>query len=667
MPTSCQRRHMLQASVAGLGFLAQGAQGAMAQTKEAIPAQPSAPAPSPKPDFSVFAATPFIDHIALSPDGSKIAMITQKGDEKILGFINTDRSNRTLIGLGKGEIKDLFFADESHLIIINSVATSLPEYASKHQISHVAIIFDMVTHKTKKLYDNMENFYGMVTGYWQRIKTPTEYRVVASNVRMDGVFNRALYSFSVKDGSAHELIDESPDTCDFVVTPTGHPLAYANYNDSNSQWELFYNTGQEGKPKIFKSILKQKYKYGYPDLLGLGRTPDKILMLVPDEDGGNYYEIGADGVVSEALYKGDKDINHEALFHPVTHCLAGFKLIKDWTVFDYFDPLMKKINDAIGSQLDESSYGYPIDFAEDPRKLIVYAEANNDAGTYFYMDFTSGRTDILQSNYGQIPEDWISKKEPIHYRASDGLDIHGFLTLPPHKEAKNLPLVVLVHDGPRERDYASFDWMAQTLAAEGYSVLQSNFRGSTGYGAAFIFAGDTEWGGKMQSDLSDGVRNLAKKGLIDPKRVAIMGTGYGGYAALAGATLEQDIYKCAIDIGGISDLNSYLDHIITINLGKDNPNVRYWQQMFGDKKNYNAISPAKQAAKANCPILIIHGRNDAYVPVEQSEHMVRALKDAQKPHDYIDYNAKAHWDAIESTRIEVMKHCLDYLTKYNPA
>jgi len=401
--------------------------------------------------------------------------------------------------------------------------------------------------------------------------------------------------------------------------------------------------------------------------MGMGRTPDKVLIYDPITDGGNYFEIGADGHFSEALYKDDKNIGHNPIFHPLNGCLIGFRQIKDWVTYDYFDPLFKKINEAIASQLDESSYGYPVCYAEDPRQLVIYVEAKDDAGSYYYMDLSIGKIQLIASNYDSIPTDWISKKQPISYKAGDGILIHGYLTLPPHKDAKNLALIVLPHGGPRARDMASYNWQVQCLAACGYAVLQPNFRGSTGYGSDYMNLGNGEWGRKMQTDLSDGVRYLVNKGLVDAKRVAIMGASYGGYAALAGATLDQGIYNCAIDIAGVSDLKDMIEFESDRQLGKDNPIVRNWMIQMGDKTKYDDISPAKQAAKAYCPILIIHGKDDTVVPIEQSERMMRALKNANKVYEYIDYKGQDHWETVESSRIDMMKHCLEFLAKYNPA
>jgi dipeptidyl aminopeptidase/acylaminoacyl peptidase len=153
----------------------------------------------------------------------------------------------------------------------------------------------------------------------------------------------------------------------------------------------------------------------------------------------------------------------------------------------------------------------------DAQNLIVVFNDIGEPGLYQLVDFTRGKADVLAEAYPTIPTDLVGEMRPIHYAAADGLDIPGYLTLPPGVEAPSgLPLIVLAHGGPASQDEAGFDWWAQALASRGYAVLQANFRGSTGYGLAFLEAGYGEWGRKMQTDLSDGVRWLGPRGSSIP-------------------------------------------------------------------------------------------------------------------------------------------------------
>jgi dipeptidyl aminopeptidase/acylaminoacyl peptidase len=164
--------------------------------------------------------------------------------------------------------------------------------------------------------------------------------------------------------------------------------------------------------------------------------------------------------------------------------------------------------------------------------------------------------------------------------------------------------VVLPHGGPAARDEPGFDWWAQAFASRGYAVLQPQFRGSTGFGAAHRDAGFGEWGRKMQSDVSDGVRHLAAQGTIDAKRVCVVGASYGGYVAMAGVTLEQGVYRCASSFAGVSDLGRSLQRRAT-GERRNTETARWWQRFYGSSDPNDpklaAISPARQIARLNAP------------------------------------------------------------------
>jgi dipeptidyl aminopeptidase/acylaminoacyl peptidase len=172
--------------------------------------------------------------------------------------------------------------------------------------------------------------------------------------------------------------------------------------------------------------------------------------------------------------------------------------------------------------------------------------------SYFFLDRTTHKARFIASTYPKLNKDQLGKTKPFPYKARDGLDIPSYLTLPPGKTPKMLPVVILPHGGPRARDEMAFDWQAQFLANRGYAVMQPNFRGSSGYGRRFEEAGYGQWGLKMQDDITDGVRKLIADGIADPKRICIVGGSYGGYAALAGAAFTPDLYACAVSWAGIS-------------------------------------------------------------------------------------------------------------------
>jgi len=259
----------------------------------------------------------------------------------------------------------------------------------------------------------------------------------------------------------------------------------------------------------------------------------------------------------------------------------------------------------------------------------------------------------------------------ISYAAADGRTIPAYLTLPRGRTPKNLPLVVLAHGGPTAQDEPGFDWWAQALASRGYAVLQPQFRGSTGLGWEHLSAGFGQWGRKMQTDLSDGVRYLAAQGIADPKRVCIVGGSYGGYAALAGPTLDRGVYRCAVAVAPVSDPHEMLRWQRNRQLTSDSIALRFWARFMGvegyDDPKLSEISPAAHAARADAPILLIHGNHDTVVPISQSEDMDSALRTAGKSVSFVRLDSEDHWLSRSETREQMLQATVAFLETHNPA
>jgi dipeptidyl aminopeptidase/acylaminoacyl peptidase len=245
------------------------------------------------------------------------------------------------------------------------------------------------------------------------------------------------------------------------------------------------------------------------------------------------------------------------------------------------------------------------------------------------------------------------------------LKIPGFLTLPHGRAEKNLPLVVFPHGGPAQMDTADFNWWAQAMAAQGYAVLQPNFRGSS-LGYQYMEAGFGEWGRKMQSDLSDGVRFLVKEGIVNPERVCIVGASYGGYAALAGVTLETGVYRCAVSVAGIADMKRFHNW----NAANGGRSGRWWDRFLGVAGKNDpallAISPIEHLSALTVPVLLIHGRDDTVVPYEQSDAMLAAAKRAGKSIELVTLKHEDHWLSRSETRLQMLQATVEFLRANNP-
>jgi len=245
---------------------------------------------------------------------------------------------------------------------------------------------------------------------------------------------------------------------------------------------------------------------------------------------------------------------------------------------------------------------------------------------------------IFARTYNSINPEQMAAIKPIQYRSRDGLAINGYLTLPLENVGTNLPMIVVPHGGPWVRDRWRFDPMVQFLANRGYAVLQMNFRGSTGYGLKFESAGFKDWGGKMQDDITDGVRWAISQGIANPDRIAIFGTSYGGYAALMGLITTPQLYKCGISYAGVTDINALIRGMrFRGEFGNDIEQV--WLERVGDyrsdRKHLDAISPVRLVEKIQAPVLLAYGGRDPKVKVEEGRDLAKALKKKHKKFELI--------------------------------
>jgi dipeptidyl aminopeptidase/acylaminoacyl peptidase len=298
--------------------------------------------------------------------------------------------------------------------------------------------------------------------------------------------------------------------------------------------------------------------------------------------------------------------------------------------------------------IDRSLPGYSnvqIEASDDGTRILVYSRSDQEPGVYFVYDEKQKRLEQLAVVKPKVDPDLMAKMKPITYTARDGLQIHGYLTLPNGLEPKNLPLVVNPHGGPYgPRDTWGFRSEVQFLASRGFAVLQMNFRGSGGYGRAFEQAGYKKWGLEMQDDITDGVRWAISEGVADPKRVVIEGASYGGYAAMAGVAFTPELYCAAVNYVGVTDLVSQWRKFI------DAPREgkRWVDTRIGDLGDHTVMerlektSPSRFADRIRVPVLMAYGRNDPRVNIEQGYAMEAALKRAGIPHKMIIKENEGH-------------------------
>lgn len=303
----------------------------------------------------------------------------------------------------------------------------------------------------------------------------------------------------------------------------------------------------------------------------------------------------------------------------------------------------------------------------DANRLLIFSYAADDPGTYYVFDRAARQLEIFASPYAGLQGQPFAPVRPVSYPSRDGLTIRGYLTLPPGRPERGLPLVVLPHGGPFLRDSWIFNPEVQFLAGRGYAVLQPNFRGSTGYGRDFVERGYGQLGGGMIDDIDDGVDWLAREGIVDGSRVCIMGSSYGGYAAIWGAMRSPQRYRCAISWAGPTDLLTMLRHDARLLYAQRYVRERRRQLRGDEETSLRAISPQRFAERLRVPLLIGHGERDERVPVDQSRDFVRALERRNIAVESVFYAKSGHDFGSGEDWADFLGRVETFLERHNPA
>lgn len=411
-------------------------------------------------------------------------------------------------------------------------------------------------------------------------------------------------------------------------------------------WELlrYWGPDEEGGPMMFSQDGNTLYIRGNHDanaqrLLALDLNTRTETVIAADEQ----YDVSS------------------ILTHPTQRVIQGVSFYKDkeeWQIFDQniaadFE-ILAKIRpgefDVVSRNLADDTW------------FIAYT--TDDGPVYYYTYHRPTQTaTFLFSNKPKLESLPLAAMTPIAYTARDGLTIHGYLTKPVGVSTP-VPTVLLVHGGPWARDTWGYDSQAQWLANRGYAVLQVNFRGSTGYGKAFLNAGNREWAAKMHDDLLDAVQWLIDQGISQPDKIAIMGGSYGGYATLVGLTFTPEVFACGVDIVGPSNLITLLQTI-----------PPYWEplkmifyhrvgNLETEPEFLKSRSPLFFVDRIEKPLLIGQGINDPRVKEAESEQIVQAMKQAGKPVSYVLYTDEGHGFARPENRLHFYAITEDFLAQY---
>jgi dipeptidyl aminopeptidase/acylaminoacyl peptidase len=630
----------------------------------------AASAPARSAPLEAYGSLPSIEQVAISPDGKDLALIATNGEQRALVIETTaDQKPFAVVRIGDAKLRVIEWVGDHHVLMTISVHGVLQSpygpMVGGGDEHLVAIDYDVADRRQTFLMNDVEHALNVVYGEpIARIIDGKPVAYLVGQVFLEGE-PTGRFALLRADLDAHgtKVVDLGlPHVTDWAVDAQGRPLAVAAYDAPSATWTLRMRDGDGWR--LLKTVNAPIER---PDLAGLGRDGRSLLVADWVDNERTFREVAPDAADwSAPLAHGDLQGIHD----PATHALIGFaRLDGDVREYTFFDA-----KDTATWQAVQAAYpGQEVQLvsvSNDHRTLVVLVDSPTDGPAYALVDLDTGAAAWIDNEYLGLKAADIAEKRAIAFKAADGLALSGYLTLPLGKPAKALPLVVLVHGGPAARDEPGFDWWAQALASRGYAVLQVNYRGSDGFGWSFLSAGFGQWGHKMQTDVSDGVRYLAAQGTVDPKRVCIVGASYGGYAALAGATIDKGVYRCAVSIAGPSDLHRMIADDKNELGGQAAGVERYWFRFMGassaNDPALDAISPDKLADRDEIPILLIHGADDTTVPFVQSQLMADALRRAGKSVELVTLKHEDHYLSHGDTRLQMLQASIDFLEKNDP-
>jgi dipeptidyl aminopeptidase/acylaminoacyl peptidase len=573
----------------------------------------------------------------ISPDG-KLLGFMQPYESRLNVFVQpvdkvgTQDGIKRLTSETARDISNFFFKGNQHVLYSKDFGGD--------ENFHVVIV-DVNTGKVQDLTPHE----GTQASVLDSLPEDDEHILVTHNKRDKRVFD--VYRINIKTG-VETLAAQNPGNFTGWVTDHAGKIRGAISADGVNT-SLFYRA-TEADP--FKAILTTNFR---EQVAPVGWTADNKLMYVASNRGRD----------KSALFEFDPTTAKEGKLiyeHPEVDVSAlGWSRARKtilWTVVNvdkaepvFFDKESERIYKALRAQLGNADISYSGN-TKDEQTFVVATYSDRTPGMrYLYDVKTNKLTKLAEINPAIDPAE-MAEMKPVKYTARDGLVIRGYLTLPKGVSAKNLPVVVNPHGGPWYRDSWGYNPEVQFLANRGYAVFQMNFRGSTGFGRKFFEASFKQWGLAMQDDITDGVEWLVKQGIADPKRIAIYGASYGGYATLVGVTKTPDLYAAAVDYVGVSSLFTFMKSIPPY----WKPFLEMMKEMVGDeeadKAQFTATSPLLNVDKIKTPLFVAQGAKDPRVVKAESDQLVEALRKRGVAVDYMVKENEGHGFNNQENRFE---------------
>jgi len=620
------------------------------------------------PPASAFGRQPSVYDAAISPNGQTIAILGGTPDVRTLSFAAIDKPDLPLLGLGDVEPEDVIWAGNEHAIVRIAKWDQVGSKASYRFERNLTV--DTKAHVVTQLLQGDNASQALVRQRVFQITDGPAPQAMMVGVRVSSgpegsnnthlkrkgeerIFVPALMRVDPLTGKGALVELGDFDTVGWDVDLSGEVRVREDVDELTHKYALYGRAkgGTQWTPILPSQDISARASYrGYS-------APDDAVYLLHEEGGMAQMTRRrlSDGVVQPvgAPVRGSLAL----VWDHARATAVGLEPGGEGGATEWLDPDLGAAAATL-SKVFKGLNADPVSWSVDRSRLLVRVSSGSTPTQWYLFDRAKKEISPLGESYPELKGVSFGPTLRLTYKARDGLDVPAYLTLPPGaKEAgAHLPLVVLPRGAPGGRDGDDFDWLTQYIATRGYAVLRPQVRGAVGLGSAFEKAGEGEWGGKIQTDLLDAITAAAANGEIDPSRVCIVGRGFGGYEALAGAALHPEAYRCAVSVGGLVDIGQ-LNNQEVHGYGADSLGLGAWLRSIGEASlaQVKATSPVDQVANIRAPILLVHGEHDTVSPPAQSKAMAEALKAAGKPAQYVVLPGADHYLMQSSTRTQMLE------------
>ena len=577
-----------------------------------------------------------MSNVSLSPDGNKLALLkiaTKDGNPILEIYDANDLSARPFkMNADPMEITRFYWGTDDHIIFsarqkVRDKIDGFNDGVYKSTRGILALNKDPKKSKWKKLSElkSSERSGGLLGPITMK---PGKF-IITEYAK--GSFYQSYYEYDINTGRRKLITTASPRVYGISFDAYGNPQFGRGYDAGKNEFLSYYRKKDSKDWKVINRKHRENFETWYPVALD-PLSPTNLLVVA--HNGANtagLWSFNPDTLNYDELIYRRPDVDVGTRFHtkyftnPNEVTAVRYRQGRDYK-YEWFDGEEKAVYEQLMGLVPNSDRMSVNSRSRDGKSIVVSNRGPRDPGTYYLLK--NGRFQVIGSEKPWFSSDNLADVKVVNYKARDGKDIEGFITVP--KGEPPFPLVVMPHGGPFIPENPSYDVWAQLLANYGYMVLQPQYRGSRAYGLDFYqsaFINGGEGGYKMQDDKDDGALHLVEQGLADPKRLAMFGWSYGGYAALIAAAREDQIYQCAIAGAAVADntqqLNYYRDDMARFPTAGAIEQIKFWEE---------SMSPIKEVAKVNVPLLVIHGDVDQRVPPKHARKYILGLEEADIPH-----------------------------------